>query len=209
MFSYIKGELAETAMDHIVIDVNGVGFLIYIPTLILEELPAIGEMVKVHTYVQVREDAFVLYGFLDKDDLEMFKMLIGVSGIGPKGGLAILSTIPSGDLRFAILSGDAKMISKAPGIGSKTAQRVIIDLKDKVDFEDALEKKLEQGAGSGSDPKTENLSGRIEKDAIEALAALGYSAAESLKAVRKVEKSEGMDVEELLKAALKQMSFLG
>lgn len=201
MYSYIKGELAEVNTDHIVIDVGGIGYMIYIPAQSLNYLPGIGEMLKVHTYLYMREDAMILYGFLTKDDLEMFKLLITVSGIGPKGGLAILSTLSSDDLRFAVLSGDSKAISKAPGIGSKTAQRVIIDLKDKLSLEDAFEKKLEHE----NDKINVSSNSQVKNDAVMALNALGYSSTESLKAVSKVEITDDMDVEDVLKAALKHM----
>lgn len=138
-----KRRACRKNIDSIVVEAAGVGYLIYIPTQYFDMLPDEGEDVKIYTYLCVREDAMILYGFLSKDDLEIFKMLITVSGIGPKGGLAILSTLPADDLRFAILSGDSKAISKAPGIGAKTAQRVILDLKDKLSLEDAFEKKLE------------------------------------------------------------------
>lgn len=203
MYSYIKGELAEVNTDHIVIDVGGIGYMIYIPAQSLNYLPGIGEMLKVHTYLYMREDAMILYGFLTKDDLEMFKLLITVSGIGPKGGLAILSTLSSDDLRFAVLSGDSKAISKAPGIGSKTAQRVIIDLKDKLSLEDAFEKKLEHE----NEKINVSSNSQVKNDAVMALNALGYSSTESLKAVSKVEITEDMDVEDVLKAALKHMSL--
>lgn len=138
-----KRRACRKNIDSIVVEAAGVGYLIYIPTQYFDMLPDEGEDVKIYTYLCVREDAMILYGFLSKDDLEIFKLLITVSGIGPKGGLAILSTLPADDLRFAILSGDSKAISKAPGIGAKTAQRVILDLKDKLSLEDAFEKKLE------------------------------------------------------------------
>lgn len=202
MYSYIRGELAEINSDHIVLDVNGIGYQIYIPTNTLNYLPSIGEMVKIHTYLYIREDAMMLYGFLTRDDLDMFKMLITVSGIGPKGGLGILSTLSTDDLRFAVLSDDAKAIAKAPGIGAKTAQRVIIDLKDKMSLEEAFEKKLEHTTNK---VLPENNS--IKNDAVLALNALGYSSTESLKAVSKVEITEDMDVEDVLKAALKYMSL--
>ena len=203
MYSYIKGELAEVNTDHIVIDVGGIGYMIYIPAQSLNYLPGIGEMLKVHTYLSMREDAMILYGFLTKDDLEMFKLLITVSGIGPKGGLAVLSTLSSDDLRFAVLSGDSKAISKAPGIGSKTAQRVIIDLKDKLSLEDAFEKKLEHE----NEKINVSSNSQVKNDAVMALNALGYSSTESLKAVSKVEITDDMDVEDVLKAALKHMSL--
>ena len=202
MFSYIKGELAEINIDHIVIDVNGIGYQIFIPTNTLNYLPSIGESVKIHTYLYIREDAMILYGFLTKDDLGMFKLLITVSGIGPKGGLGILSTLSSDDLRFAVLSGDSKAISKAPGIGAKTAQRVILDLKDKMSLEEAFEQKLENNKNIS---QSENNS--VKNDAVLALTSLGYSSTESLKAVSKVEITEDMDVEAVLKASLKHMSL--
>ena len=144
----------------------------------------------------------ILYGFLDKDDLEVFKLLIGVSGIGPKGALGILSSLSSDDLRFAVLAGDAKAIAKAPGIGAKTAQRVILELKDKMSLEDAFEKKTEhvQMQKNSEGNQTKN-------DAVLALTALGYSSTESLKAVSAVEITDEMGVEDVLKAALKHMAL--
>lgn len=202
MYSYIRGELAEINSDHIVVDVNGIGYQIFIPGQSMNYLPYIGDVIKVHTYLYIREDAMVLYGFLSKEDLEVFKQLITVSGIGPKGGLAILSTLSADDLRFAILSGDSKAISKAPGIGAKTAQRVILDLKDKISFEEAFESKLEKA----TDAPVQTLNNSNKNDAVLALNALGYSSTESLKAVSKVEITADMDVEDILKAALKHMS---
>lgn len=202
MYAYIKGELAEKNIDHIVVEAGGIGYLIYVPAQSIDYLPDEGDQIKVYTYLYIREDAMLLYGFLTKDDLEIFKMLITVSGIGPKGGLGILSTLSADDLRFAILSGDSKTISKAPGIGAKTAQRVIIDLKDKMSLEEAFEKKLENNAGGVQ--KTLNSS--TKNDAVLALSALGYSSAESLKAVSKVDITDDMDVEDVLKLALKNMS---
>ena len=202
MYAYIKGELAEKNIDHIVVEAGGIGYLIYVPAQSIDYLPDEGDQIKVYTYLYIREDAMVLYGFLTKDDLEIFKMLITVSGIGPKGGLGILSTLSADDLRFAILSGDSKSISKAPGIGAKTAQRVIIDLKDKMSLEEAFEKKLENNA----DGVQKTLNSSTKNDAVLALSALGYSSAESLKAVSKVDITDDMDVEDVLKLALKNMS---
>ena len=200
MYAYMRGELAEINPDHVVLDVNGIGYRIYLPTRYFDRL-VVGENVKIFTHLSVREDAMVLYGFLSKDDLTMFKLLIGVSGIGPKGGIAILSMYNADDIRFAILSGDAKTISKASGIGPKTAQRVIIDLKDKVSLEEAIEAKFEnentQTSGSA-------LS-QARNDAILALNALGYSQAESLKVVSKIDITPEMDVEDILRLALKNM----
>ena len=203
MYAYIKGELAEKNIDSIVVEAAGVGYLIYIPTQYFDMLPDEGEDVKIYTYLCVREDAMILYGFLSKDDLEIFKLLITVSGIGPKGGLAILSTLPADDLRFAILSGDSKAILKAPGIGAKTAQRVILDLKDKLSLEEAFELKSEHVSR-----QNENGSSGVKNEAVQALVALGYASSEALKALNGIEITDDMDVETLLKAALKNMAFL-
>ena len=203
MYAYVKGELTEVTVDFIVIEAGGIGYRIFIPGKTFEYLPGIGEELKVYTYLHLREDVMILYGFLTKDDLELFKLLITVSGIGPKGGLAILSTLDADDLRFAVLSGDAKAIAKAPGIGAKTAQRVILELKDKMSLEDAFEKKSEHVA------LQQNASGlnQVKNDAVQALTALGYSSTESMKAVSAVDITEEMDVEAVLKAALKHMSL--
>ena len=203
MYSYIKGELSEiVAENHIVVE-NG-GYNIYIPGQVLSLLPGVGEEVKIYTYLCVRDDAFILYGFLTRDDLNVFKLLIGVSGIGPKGALAILSVMSTDDLRFAVLSDDVKAIAKAPGVGNKTAQRLIIELKDKLSLEDAFEQKLShtQEAVSGN-----GLKG-IRNEAVEALVSLGYSSTEALKVLRDIEITEDSSVEDILKLALKQMAFL-
>lgn len=202
MYAYIKGKLAEINTDHIVIEAGGIGYQVFISLQTFDYLPSVGEDLKIYTYLYLREDAMILYGFLTKDDLELFKLLISVSGIGPKGGLAILSTLEADDLRFAILSGDAKAISKAPGVGGKTAQRVILELKDKLSLEDAFEAKTEHVQKNAA-----AAGGSVKNDAVMALTALGYSSTESLKAVSAVEITEDMDVEEVLKAALKHLSL--
>ncbi len=202
MISYVKGELTETGTDSVVVEAGGIGYQIFVPSSILSELPPIGETVKIYTYFQVREDAMQLFGFLHRDDLEVFRMLIGVSGIGPKGALAILSGITPDDLRFAVISGDDKAIAKAPGIGRKTAQKVILELKDRMSLEDAFEKKSEHIAAASENAGAAGEAG----EAVEALTALGYSATDALRAVRAVAGAEQMDVESLLKAALARMA---
>lgn len=203
MFSYIRGELAEIGTDHIVVDVGGVGYLLFLSGMAMSELPVPGTEIKAYTHLYVREDLVMLYGFLDRDELEMFRLLITVSGIGPKGGLAILSALTPEDLRFAVLSGDSKAIAKAPGVGAKTAQRVILDLKDKMSLEEAFEKKAQHVS-----QKLDGAQNSVKNEAIMALTALGYSSSESLKAVSKVEITPDMDVEEVLRTALKHMSIL-
>ncbi len=201
MIAYIKGEIADITEDNLVLEANSIGYNIKISSGTAGMLPGIGEEVKIYTYTCVREDAFLLYGFLTKDDLDIFKKLITVNGIGPKGGLAILSVMSADSLRFAIISGDVKEISKAPGIGKKTAERVILDLRDKVSIEDTF---VNKGMGGGlSGASSGDTSSKNE--AIEALTALGYSASEALKAVKQIAVTEDMDTEDILKLALKKI----
>ena len=133
----------------------------------------------------------------------MFKLCITVSGIGPKGALAILSVMDADSLRFAIMSGDAKAISRAPGVGARTAQRLILELKDKLSLEDAFEQKLAK-----NDNPVQNKAKGAKNEAIEALVALGYSSSEALKALNGIEITDDTDVEDILKAALKNMAFM-
>ena len=202
MIAYVNGIVEDIAEDNVVLDVNGLGYNIKISADTASRLPGIGEPVKLYTYTCVREDAFLLYGFLTRSDLEIFKKLITVNGIGPKGGLAILSVMDGDDLRFAILSGDVKAISKAPGIGSKTAQRVILDLKDKISYDDTMIEKEISATVSGNSFKADTPQ---KKEAIEALISLGYGQTESTKAVNDIEGIENMDSGAILKAALKKM----
>lgn len=202
MISYIKGQLAEILGDAIVVESGSIGFQIHVPLTVMESLPKIGAEVTIYTYMQVREDALNLYGFLTRLDLNMFKQLIGVNGVGPKAALGILSALKPDVLRLAILSGDVKAISKAPGIGTKTAQRLILDLKDKfstdgiftpANSEEKSESELPKGAG---------------REAVNALMALGYSNGEAFKAVRQVKITDEMTTEDVLKASLKYLAFL-
>lgn len=198
MIAYIRGNLAAMEKDKVIVDVQGVGYGIFMPERSMGMLPPVGKEVKLHTYLNVREDAMQLFGFLTRDDLAIFKLLIGVSGIGPKGGLGILSQLSADDLRFAVLAGDVKAISATPGIGKKTAEKLIIELKDKLDLEDMLHTSEEDVSAATVDP----TAGTVQSEAVQALVALGYGSTESLKAVKKV-KLENATVEEVLKAALK------
>lgn len=203
MYSYIKGILTDMTEDCVVVEAGGIGYNIYTTGQTFQYLPSMGEEVKLYTYLNVREDAMILYGFLTKDDLRVFKLLIGVSGIGPKGALAILSVMTTDDLRFAVLGEDAKAIAKAPGIGAKTAQRLILELKDKLSLEEAFEQKSEH-----IKEQEKNRAKGAKNEAVEALVALGYSSSEALKAISGIEITEDTDVEDVLKAALKNMAFL-
>lgn len=204
MISYIRGELAAVEEDRIVVEAGGIGYGIFMPGSAIGRLPAIGSQVKIHTYFSVKEDSMQLFGFLTRDDLEVFRLVIGVSGIGPKGGLNILSQLTSDELRFAVFSGDVKAISAAPGIGKKTAEKLILELKDKLHLEDALEHAVMEDSGPAAAP---GHMGDAQTDAVQALVALGYGSTEALKAVRQVEWTDGMDAEDLLKQALKYMVF--
>ena len=203
MIGYVKGILEEADDQCIIVDNHGIGYRIFVPGSVFSGAIPIGQEVKIYTYLNVKEDAMQLYGFLSKDDLEMFRLLLNVNGIGPKAALGVLAGLTADELRFAVLSDDIKTISKAPGIGKKTAQKLILELKDKLKLEDAFEKKLahEQEAASVSGFLTHD--GRQE--AAEALIALGYSSTDAMKAVRKVTDVSPDDVEALLKAALKQL----
>ena len=205
MISYIRGPLVEIDEDMIVVEAGAVGYNIRVPLSVLEGLPAVGKEVRIYTYLQVREDAMNLYGFLSRQDLTMFKKLLGVSGIGPKGALGLLSAMRPDALRLAVISGDAKAIAKAPGIGSKTAQRVILDLKDKISVEELMP---EPFAGKDA-PKSTGRSGLGDagREAVDALVALGYSQMEAAKAVRQVEIGEDMTGDQVLKASLRHLAF--
>ena len=205
MIAFLKGEIADLTEGSVVLDVNRVGYEVLVPGQLLSMLEGIGSRVKLYTYMQVREDAVVLFGFLTKDDLQMFRLLTGVSGVGPKAGLNILSTLGADDLRFAILADDVKRIAKTPGIGAKTAQKIILELKDKLDLQDVFEKKSASGQIT---PEAAAAAGsQVVQEAVEALVALGYGSTEALKAVRSVQPAEDMDVETVLKEALKRMAF--
>ncbi len=200
MIAFVKGRIDEITEDNVVIDVSGIGYNVKISAQTASLLSRKDE-VKLYTYTCVREDAFNLYGFLTRDELEIFKKLITVNGIGPKGGLAILSVMTADSLRFAIMSGDAAAISKAPGVGKKTAERVILDLKDKISLEDTLVHK-EMLTNGGKEAFGDQ---HARNEAVEALVALGYSASDALHAVKNVDIAENMDVETILKLALKNM----
>lgn len=203
MYAYIKGTLTEITEDAVVVETGGIGYNIRVSTNTADLLPGIGSEVKIYTYTLVREDSFSLYGFLTRDDLDIFKKLITVSGIGPKGGLAILSVMSADALRFAVAAGDAKEIAKAPGVGKKTAERVILDLRDKISIEDTLRNLGSTDGRAGGD--TGLADNMMKREAIEALTALGYSASEAAAAVKKVEISENDTSETILKQALKHM----
>ncbi|MDD6696608.1 MAG: Holliday junction branch migration protein RuvA [Firmicutes bacterium] len=201
MIGYVKGILEEIEEDCVIVDVNGLGIRILTGGALASQMLVPGSEVKIYTYTYVKEDAFQLYGFISKDELSLFKKLITVSGIGPKGAASILSAFSAEDLRYAIYAGDIKTISKAPGIGKKTAERLVLELKDKVELDyqaDTLMGQLADETVGSTEPNN-------RKDAIDALTALGYSSMDAAKAVKQADPNADMDAEDILKAALKYL----
>ena len=180
MIAYIRGTLEEKKTDSIVVESNGIGYEILTCLYVIERLPSIHEEVKIVTYMDVKEDSMKLYGFLSEQEKTLYKQLLSVSGVGPKGGLSILNELGPDNLIAAIISNDSKAISKANGIGSKTAQKVVLELRDKVSTEGSI------FDNADLDFAVSASSGSAESEAIEALKELGYPASEAMKAVRRV-----------------------
>ncbi len=202
MIAYVNGIIDDITDENTVIDVGGVGYNVKISADTAARLPGIGEPVKLYTYTSVKEDSFQLFGFLSRNDLEIFRKCITVNGIGPKGALSILSVLDADSLRFAIMSGDAKAISRAPGIGARTAERLILELKDKIRIDETMiSREIDSYNASGG----ASADSAQKKEAVEALVALGYGQAESVKAVNAIEGIEEMDSGAVLKAALKKL----
>ena len=200
MFSYIKGKIEDIDIDYIVVDNSGIGFKIMTSANVISKV-SLHEDRTIYTYMNVREDDISLYGFLSKDEINVFKLLIGVSGIGPKAALAIMSALTVDEIRMAIIAGDHKAIAKANGVGPKIAQRVVVELKDKFKLEEVFGTD-EESSGDLSD----NTGDDIISDAVLALNALGYSESEALRAVKKTAVGNTYStVEELIKASLKNI----
>ena len=202
MIASIKGRLEGVTSESVIIDVNGLGVEAIVPATVINRLPKIDENVRLYTYLHVREDAMQLYGFLEKEDLDFFKLLITVNGIGPKAAIAVLSSMPADILTFAILSEDIKIIEKAQGIGAKTAKKLVLELKDKVGI--IKQAKNASSVDYNSDIAT-GINSEIKREAAEVLAALGYSQTEAMKAISTVEMTEDITSEELVKLALKNL----
>lgn len=202
MYYFIEGKAEYILDDSVVIATEGgVGYEILMPKNDLSRLHRGDDGVRIFTYFQATENGVGLYGFLTENERKLFLMLISVNGVGPRAGLSILSVMNETDLKYAILSNDAKAISKAPGIGAKTAQRIILELKDKIDPEFMTE-----GADDEGSDVLSNMDSDEKNDAYLALMALGYSSTEALRAVRKVQGADEMDTNELVKAALKNLA---
>lgn len=204
MIAYVQGILENLEIDQAVIDVGGIGYEVHISASTCDRMPGIGESVKLYTYMNVKEDEMSLFGFLTRDEIRMFRMLITVSGIGPKGAMGILSVFATDDLRFAILAGDVKTISKAPGIGKKTAERLVLELRDKISNDDIAAGEAAGVAVPSGDGTGDNAA---RDEAVEALVALGYNGTDAMRAVRKVLTSakKELNTEEMLKLSLKEL----
>ena len=198
MFAYIKGSLEVKTNGYIVIDVNGIGYKIFMSETAINKLGAIGEIIKIHTYVRVREDDISIYGFNTNEELRMFELLLSVSGIGAKSALVILSNVSVSSFALAIINNDINLLKKLPGIGPKTAQRVILELKDK------LKKENEIVANENTD-KSDTINTAIMDDekiaeATAALKVLGYTGKEIEKALEKVDAN--LSVEDIIRKGL-------
>ncbi len=199
MIAFICGTLEEKKPDSIIVQSGGIGYEILTSAYVLERLPGLQEEVKIVTYLDVKEDSMKLYGFLTGQEKTLFKQLLSVSGVGPKGALSILNNLGPDNLVAAIIAGDSKAISKANGIGSKTAQKVVLELRDKVSTEGSIFDLSDyQNSSAGA-------SAGAVQEAVEALKELGYSGAEALKAVKKVKDADTMKTEEIIRNALRQM----
>lgn len=198
MIAYISGKLEEIYSDRIVVEAQGVGFEILTYDYVIRKLPSLHSDVKIVTYMDVKEDDMRLFGFLTPTEKDLFIKLISVSGIGPKGALSILDELGPDNLCAAIISGDHKAISKANGIGSKTAQKVVLELRDKLNLEGTI---FDTSAAEAFDEDSES----DISDAAQALVALGYSNTDALKAIRKVEGADKMKTEDIIRNALKYL----
>lgn len=208
MIAFVRGLLMGKDEDGVVVEAGQVGLEIRVPLSVLEQLPPVGEEVKLYTYFQVREDGMSLYGFLSQQEKKLFKQLLGVNGVGPKAALGILSALRPEDLRIALISGDAKAIAKAPGVGMKTAQRLILDLKDKMSMDELTESWMEANGKPVMQAEADSGLVGAAKEAVQALVALGYTNVEASKAVKKVELAEGMTAEDVLRASLKYLALV-
>lgn len=195
MFAYIKGRLEEVFSNKVVVDVGGIGYEIIVPSSLISRLPEQGSIVKLHTYLNVREDAQELYGFYGRDDKSIFEKLITVSGIGPKVAIGLLSALSASQLAAAIVTGDIKTLCTAPGIGKKTAQRIVLELKEKIDKEEIDQRSEVEIPGTVKDNTHE---------VIQALIALGYKSSEAMEALASIE-DKNQDVSTLIRLCLKSL----
>jgi len=197
MIAFIEGKVSEILENGIIISNNGIGYYVIMPSSDISSLNS-GEEIKIHTHLQVSEDNLSLYGFLSKSSLDMFRLLLSVSGIGPRNAVAVLSAVSVDDLVFAIAGEDEKKICSAPGIGPKTARRIILELKDKVDINESLSSGSAQNVASTGN----------KNDAVLALNALGYNNSDILRAMRDIEDDPDRTTEDWIKETLNRLYVL-
>lgn len=197
MFAYIKGSLEQKSNNYVVIDVGGIGYKIFMATKAIETLGEIGKVVKVHTHYYVREDNISLYGFNTNEELRMFELLLQVSGIGAKSAIAMLSEISPSSFALAVISDDISQLVKIPGIGKKTAARIVLELKDKLKTEEAITKTEGVKLSITNEEET--------SEAIAALQVLGYTKREIEKALENVD-TKNLQLEEIIKQGLKNLA---
>jgi len=203
MISYIKGMLEEISEQSIILETGGIGYRVHVSPQTIARIPRSGDKIKLHTYMHVKEDGIALYGFLSGEEINMFNLLILVSGIGPKVALGILAIMEPHQVMLAIISEDFAALSNAPGVGKKTAQRIVLELKDRV-----------KGLGAAGIPdtvtgqKSVSMGTNEKQDAIEALLALGYSRGESVKAVMETALPD-MNTKQIIKSALRKLANYG
>lgn len=197
MYAYIKGNLAIKANDYVVIDVNGIGYKIFMSATAIDKLGEIDDVVKVYTHYYVREDNISLYGFITNEELRMFELLLSVSGIGAKSAIAMLSAITPSEFALSVISNDESKLTKIPGIGKKTAARIILELKDKLKTEEAISK----------DEKVGKVVAKVEEndEAVAALQVLGYTKKEIEKAFEQID-TKNLGLEEIIKLGLKYLA---
>ena len=198
MISYIKGKLEAKNLDNVIIEVGGIGYKIFMSANSMDRLGETGTEVKVYTYMRVREDDISLYGFCTNEELKMFEQLLGVSGVGAKSALSILANISPSSFALAIITGDLNTLKSLPGIGAKSAQRMILELKDKMKTQEAIETEFI--------PVQNTVKNDKAKDAIEALQVLGYSRRDIDLAISKIDTNE-LSVEDIIKQGLKYLGM--
>ena len=201
MYSYLNGILTEKTADQAVIDCNGIGFELKIPLSTFEELPAVNEKAKLYVYTYHNEDGTKLFGFYSKQEKDLFRLLININGVGPKSALALMSSITIGDLITAIITQNVNIITKAPGFGKKTAERLIVELKDKIENISDLDVKKSQSLET--DLSNSSLLNSMMTEVESALVSLGFKPQEIRKTLQNVKISDDMSIQDVVKSCIK------
>lgn len=203
MLAYIKGELAVKARGYVVIDVGGLGYKVFMSELAMDDIGKIGDVVKIHTYYRVMEDDISIFGFNTPEELRLFELLISVSGVGAKTAITMLGSIKPADFAIAIISNDINTLKKLPGIGAKTAQRIVLELKDKLKNEQQIEELSAINSTSNDIKKVIEKDSKVE-EVFTALQVLGYSSKEIEKVIEKIDNN--LSLEEMIRAGIKKLA---